>query len=62
MTTTQLLEIVKERGLTIYIRDGIPILKGPPAKATEKLLAVLRFHRERILETLSRGSNGSNPK
>jgi hypothetical protein len=56
MSTQQLLAIVKERGLRIEIKDGQPILKRPDGNqnVTDGLLKVLKFHRERIIQELSR--------
>lgn len=55
MTTQQVLEIVKKRGLKIVITDGRPVLKRPAGNdaVTDKLLAVLKRHRERIVSLLS---------
>ena len=50
MTTRELLEIVKSRGMEIYIKDGNPLLRRNGNPATEKLMAVLKRHRERIIE------------
>jgi hypothetical protein len=54
MTTQKLLEIVRNRGLDIVLKDGRPVIV--PGKhrhqVTDKLLAVLRFHRERIIALL----------
>lgn len=55
MSTEQLLKIVKERGLRIEIKDGRPVLirkAGDPA-LTDRLLAVLKRHRERIVTMLT---------
>ncbi len=57
MTTKRLLEIVKERGLRIVLDGDRPILKRPhgdTVAVTDKLLAVLKIHRERIVEELKR--------
>ena len=52
MTTQKLLEIVHERGLKIELRDGRPVLirNGNNDAVTDKLLAVLKIHRERIIQ------------
>jgi hypothetical protein len=56
MSTRELLRIVKERGLSIELRDGRPVLirNGKDAAVTDKLLAVLKIHRDRIIKDLSR--------
>lgn len=56
MSTRQVLEFCKERGLTVALKDGVPVLKEASnnPKATEKLRAVLKIHRERIIEILSK--------
>lgn len=58
MTTKEVLEIVKARGMRIEIRDGRPVLirKDNETDKLDKLLAVLAFHRERIIQELSKGS------
>jgi hypothetical protein len=57
MTTKKLLEIVKDRGLEIVIRDGRPVLHKPKdigkEAVTDELLSVLKIHRERIIQHLS---------
>lgn len=57
MTTTELLAIVKDRGLKIELKDGRPVLVRPPGSdgTTDKLLAVLKRHRERIIDMLKNG-------
>jgi hypothetical protein len=56
VTTTELLKIVEGRGLSIRIENGRPLLRrtGSPGAVTDKLLAVLKLHRDRIIELLSR--------
>lgn len=58
MTTKELLEIVKRRGLSIVLHEGRPILQRPLEndKVTDKLLSVLKIHRERIIQELSKES------
>lgn len=59
MSTEQLLKIVKDRGLSIAIKEGRPVLVNAannPA-VTDKLLAVLKRHRDRIIDLLSRGDH-----
>ena len=56
MSTKELLEIVKARGLKVVLVDGqsrLERLKGSTA-VTDNLLSVLRFHRERIIDMLER--------
>jgi hypothetical protein len=59
MTTESLLALVQERGLRIELRDGRPVLVGAAnnPEATDKLLAVLKIHREWIIERLKRESH-----
>ena len=54
MSTKQLMEIVKQRGLRIELKDGRPVLMKPDGNGgvTDQLLKVLKFHRERIIEIL----------
>lgn len=56
MTTDELLEIVKARGLRIVLKDGRPVLQPINGRegVTDKLMAVLTIHRERIIERLKR--------
>lgn len=56
MTTKQLLAIVEERGLKIVLQDGRPVLKRPQGNegVTDKLLAVLKYHREQIIRELQK--------
>lgn len=61
MTTREVLLLVKERGLTVELRDdGTPVLSGntknPKAK-TDKLMKVLKLHRERIIALLKKDKN-----
>lgn len=55
MTTRQLLTIVQERGLRVVVKNGLPVIvtNGKREQVTDKLLAVLKRHRERIIELLS---------
>jgi hypothetical protein len=54
MTTDELLRIVEQRGLRVVLKDGQPVICGAKSNpaATERLLAVLRLHRERIIAML----------
>lgn len=54
MSTRDVLEIVKERGLKIELKEGRPVLVKPEGntEATPALLHVLTIHRERIIEIL----------
>ena len=54
MTTSKLLEIVKDRGIKLSLKDGRPVLiQANGSKAcTDALLAVLKIHRDRIIEIL----------
>ncbi len=60
MTTDQLLAIVKERGLKIELRGDRPVLVAPEnsPEVSDKLLAVLKVHREWIIERLKRENQG----
>lgn len=55
MNTKQLLKIVEDRGLQIVLKEGRPVITKPLGSTalTDKLLAVLKVHRERIIEFLS---------
>lgn len=57
MTTDEVLKIVKERGLTVELRDGRPHLIGSGPEVTDRLLAVLKLHREWIIERLKNERN-----
>ncbi len=63
MSTEELLQIVKDRGLSVAIQDGQPVLRpaGSPA-ATARLMAVLKLHRERIVAQLTRRSAFDGPE
>jgi hypothetical protein len=56
MSTEKLLEIVKARGLRIVLKDDRPVLEKAAGKpeVTSRLLSVLAFHRERIIEKLKK--------
>jgi hypothetical protein len=59
MTTEQVLEIVKERELRLFLKDGNPVIDRNGAgehgkKITDALLSVLKIHRERIIEILKK--------
>lgn len=56
MSTDQLIEIVQRRGLILKLVDGQPVITRPGGKGelTDNLLKVLKHHRERIIERLSR--------
>jgi hypothetical protein len=55
MSTSKLLQIVKARGLRLELRDGRPVIvKGVGDHCTDKLLAVLKIHREKIIEALKK--------
>jgi len=55
MKTQELLAIVEKRGLKVTLKDGRPFLvPGSNGKeVTDKLLAVLKIHRDQIIRTLS---------
>lgn len=59
MTTPEVLEIVKARGLQVVLSEGRPVLRRPNGNdgVTDALLAVLKRHRERIIEHLRRGES-----
>lgn len=54
MTTRELLAIATQRGLTIRLKDGQPVISsnGHKEEVTAKLLAVLKNHRARIITLL----------
>ncbi len=55
MRTEQVLDIVKNRGLKIALKDGRPVIvPGPNRKeVTDELVKVLTIHRDRIIALLS---------
>lgn len=58
MSTPELMQLVKDRGLRIKLSsDGRPVLDGAAGNpaVTDRLLAVLKIHRERIVELLKKG-------
>lgn len=63
MSTKEVLNIVKERGLEIVLKDGRPVISKPAGNdgVTDRLLSVLKRHRERIIEELSKGESHGNP-
>ena len=53
MSTSELLDIVRKRGLRIVLENGKPVLKrANREQVTDNLLAVLKVHRERIIKML----------
>ena len=53
MSTSELLDIVRKRGLRIVLENGRPVLKrANREQVTDNLLAVLKVHRERIIKML----------
>lgn len=54
MSTKELLEIVKNRGLDVKLQNGEPVLVRPAGNkyVTDKLLAALKIHRQWIIEIL----------
>lgn len=54
MSTQELLDIVGKRGLRLTLEDGRPVLKGAQGnpEVTDRLLTVLKIHRQRIIEIL----------
>ncbi len=52
MSTAELLAELARRGLTVALKDGTPILRGPAGEATPTLLRALRWHRDAIRERL----------
>lgn len=54
MKTTEVLRIVKERGLELRLKDGRPLLYRPQGNegVTDALLKVLARHRELIISIL----------
>lgn len=58
MTTKEVLEIVESRGLKIVLKDGHPVLVKPNGGiVTDKLLAVLKVHRDRIIQEIKAGQH-----
>jgi hypothetical protein len=57
MSTREVLEVVKGRGLRIELRDGAPVLIRPTGspEVTDRLLNVLKFHRDPIIKLLKEG-------
>jgi hypothetical protein len=53
-TLPELLWIIRDRGLTLSLKDGRPTFRGPREMVTDSLLAVLLPHREEIVTMLSR--------
>lgn len=60
MSTREVLAIVEALGLRIVLQDGRPVLKRPDGNdgVTDNLLAVLKRHRERIIEHLRHQQQG----
>jgi hypothetical protein len=57
VSTHELMNIVQARGLSIVLDNGRPVIKRARdnhGAITDKLLAVLKRHRERIIAILSR--------
>lgn len=53
MSTDEILEEIASRGLSLVLVDGRPTLRGDRTKVTPNLLAVLRWHREKIVQRLA---------
>ncbi len=62
MRTEQVLEIVRELGFDVVLKEGRPMLTRPPGKTegTDELLAVLKIHKERIVALLSKEEQGGH--
>ena len=59
MSTSELLDIVRKRGLRIVLENGRPVLKrANREQVTDNLLAVLKVHRERIIKMLEEQEYG----
>jgi hypothetical protein len=62
MLLERVLEIVKERGLSIRLKpDGNPGLFGPKAEASAALLGTLKLFRGEIVEMLKKEAPPSDP-
>jgi hypothetical protein len=54
MTTREVMKIAEERGFKVVLApDGHPVLQGDRANVTDKLMAVLKIHREAIILILT---------
>lgn len=55
MTTEELLKIVKERGLELRLRNGVPVVHYAHGEqdVTDALKSVLKLHRDRIINILA---------
>lgn len=53
MTTEELLEEVRSRGLDVVLADGQPRVRGDRSRLSPTLLAVLRWHKQAIIERLT---------
>lgn len=66
MTTQKLMAIVKDRGITIAIKEGRPVIVRGQYNplVTDELLAVLKIHKERIIALLTppSGDDGTTPR
>lgn len=56
MTTDEVIRTLEEVGIKVAIREGRPVLVGDRAKVTPAMLAMLRWHREAIVERLAGGA------
>jgi hypothetical protein len=57
VSTQEVMSVVKGRGLSVTLVDGRPVLRCPEssrAEITDALLAVLKRHREKIINLLKR--------
>ena len=52
MTTKELLAIVKDRGLSLKLSEGRPVIVQKNGGLTDALLKVLKRHRDRIIAML----------
>ena len=54
MLIDKLLEILKDRGFCVALKDGGPVLRGDRDKITPALQESLKFHRAKIIEHLQK--------
>lgn len=52
MTIHDIIEIAKGRGLTVYLKDGSPVLYGDKQEATPALMDCLKRHKQEITDHL----------
>ncbi len=49
MTAKELFRIVEDRGLTLVMKDGVPVIRGDRSQVTQPLLDALKRYRLAVI-------------